>query len=137
MADERNADADFQALVDQGLAGENAAAFREGFETQQQIIAAGALLKRARESVGLSQTRLAERIGMAQPAISRLENGTGDTGPELRTVIRYLRGCGLELELGFRPAGARDHADVSALEIGADERSAEPVGVGAYTQRVR
>ena len=34
---------------------------------------------------------LAERIGMAQPAISRLESGFGPRGPE--TIMRYVHGC--------------------------------------------
>jgi ribosome-binding protein aMBF1 (putative translation factor) len=48
-----------------------------------------ASLKRARESLGLSLSDLAERTGIDKAALSRLENGLQN--PTLATIARYVR----------------------------------------------
>ena len=56
------------------------------------------LLRHAREASGLTQESLAVKIGMSQPAISRLESGFGPHGPEMDTVKLLVgikrKGCG-------------------------------------------
>lgn len=53
-----------------------------------------------RRTHGLTQTEVAERMGVTQPTISDLETQTGD--PRLSTVQRYARAVGAELILELR-----------------------------------
>lgn len=59
---------------------------------------------------GLSQSALGRELGMAQPAIARLE--AGDHEPSLATLARLARGLGLEFHIDITPAtlGLRDTA---------------------------
>jgi|SRR5271168_4743675 len=77
--------------------------FREGYEARDGLIRLGNLLRQAREVSGLTQESLAEKIGMTQPAISRLESGFGPHGPEMDTVMRFVHGCEAELVVGIKP----------------------------------
>jgi len=43
-------------------------------------------LRNARKKAGISQTKLAEEVGISHPAISQIESGNND--PRLSTVIR-------------------------------------------------
>lgn len=43
-------------------------------------------LAQARKEAGLSQGELADRVGISQPALSKIESGTND--PRLTTVRR-------------------------------------------------
>lgn len=54
-----------------------------------------------RESAGLSQARLAERLGTTQSAVSRWENGRDE--PRLSTLAAILRECELAGELTVAP----------------------------------
>lgn len=51
----------------------------------------------ARQTAGLSQVQLAERVGTTQSAVSRWENG-GDE-PRLSTLAAILSACGRRLVL--------------------------------------
>jgi predicted transcriptional regulator len=61
------------------------------------------MLRWARRRAGLTQRQLAERTGVPQSTIGRIEAGTTD--PRLSTIRRLLRACGFDLEvepvLGF------------------------------------
>lgn len=50
---------------------------------------------------GLSQSALAQRLGMKQPAIARLE--AGDHEPSLATLGRLARGLDLEFHIDVTP----------------------------------
>jgi ribosome-binding protein aMBF1 (putative translation factor) len=50
---------------------------RAGYEEAKRAITIGAMVRDLRMAAGLSQTQLAHRAGMTQPALSRLENGGG------------------------------------------------------------
>ena len=50
----------------------------------------------ARRKAGLSQRALAERAGVTQATIARIEKGEID--PRSGTVLRLLRACGYDLE---------------------------------------
>jgi transcriptional regulator with XRE-family HTH domain len=76
--------------------------FREGYEARDGLIRLGNLLRQAREISGLTQESLAVKIGMTQPAISRLESGFGPHGPEIDTVMRFVHGCEAELVVGIK-----------------------------------
>ncbi len=55
----------------------------------------------ARKASGLTQKELAERTGIAQADISKLENGSAN--PSLRTLRRLAAGMGMQLKLEFVP----------------------------------
>lgn len=61
----------------------------------------GSLLREARAGRGVSQSSLARRTGVPQPAISRIE--AGREVPSVERFQRILAGLGLMLELGLRP----------------------------------
>ncbi len=56
----------------------------------------------ARKISGLTQKDLAEKTGIAQADISKLENGNAN--PSLRTLQRLADGMGMKLKLEFVPA---------------------------------
>ncbi len=58
---------------------------------------AARLLRYARRHAGLSQRALAERSGIPQPAIARIERGI--VSPRLDTLDRLLTATGFSLEL--------------------------------------
>lgn len=57
----------------------------------------------ARKKSGLTQKQLAERTGIAQSDISKLENGNAN--PSLRTLKRLAAGMGMKIKVEFLPAG--------------------------------
>lgn len=60
---------------------------------------------RAKE--GLTQKEFAQRLGMNQPQISRLE--AGEHVPDLKTLVRVAAGFDIELMIDIKPA-SRDAA---------------------------
>ncbi|MGH8775077.1 MAG: helix-turn-helix transcriptional regulator [Jiangellaceae bacterium] len=50
---------------------------------------------------GLSQSALARKLGMQQPAIARLE--AGDHEPSLATLVRLAAGLGVEFHIDITP----------------------------------
>ena len=54
-----------------------------------------------RTEQGLSQSALARRLGMQQPAIARLE--AGDHQPSLATLARLAAGLGIEFHIDITP----------------------------------
>jgi transcriptional regulator with XRE-family HTH domain len=55
----------------------------------------------ARKSSGLTQKQLADRTGIAQGDISKIENGNAN--PSLRTLKRLARAMDMNLKLEFIP----------------------------------
>ncbi len=55
----------------------------------------------ARKNSGLTQKQLAERTGIAQSDISKLENGNAN--PSLRTLRRLAAGMGMKVKIEFSP----------------------------------
>ena len=72
----------------------------ESVETGAESPAIYALVD-ARRASGLTQKELAERTGIAQADISKVENGNAN--PSLRTLRRLAAGMGMELKLEFVP----------------------------------
>jgi transcriptional regulator with XRE-family HTH domain len=56
-----------------------------------------ALVRDARRSAKLTQAQLAERLGMSQPAVAKLERPGAN--PTVRTLDRVLRATGHRLQL--------------------------------------
>jgi DNA-binding XRE family transcriptional regulator len=86
-----------EELLREGLKHEG---FREGYAAREAMIRLGDMLRQTREAAGYTQESLAAKIGMSQPAISRLESGFGPHGPEMDTVTRFVHGCEAELIVG-------------------------------------
>jgi predicted transcriptional regulator len=82
--------------------------------------APGALVRRARRWVNLSQRDLAARAGVPQSTVGRIESGSTD--PRASTLSRLLRACGFELEaeprlgLGVDRTQIRDRLAMSPRE---------------------
>ena len=55
------------------------------------------LLSKARTDNEITQSKLSEKTGLSQQAISRIEKGKGST--TLSTLIRYLDGLGYKLTI--------------------------------------
>jgi ribosome-binding protein aMBF1 (putative translation factor) len=61
----------------------------------------GASVRQRREELGLTQAELAERSGLKQPAVARLE--AGGTMPTIPVLERIAEALGLCLSVEFRP----------------------------------
>jgi transcriptional regulator with XRE-family HTH domain len=79
--------------------------------------AASAFLQSARLRAGLSQRELAERAGVAQSEIARIESGKRE--PSIPTLQKILAGAGLELRFRLEPLDDHDRV----LEARHDRRS--------------
>ena len=55
----------------------------------------------ARKAAGLTQKQLADKTGIAQSDISKLE--TGRPNPSLRTLQRLAQGMGMKMKIEFIP----------------------------------
>nr|ELR5252173.1 helix-turn-helix domain-containing protein [Providencia rettgeri] len=63
-------------------------------------------LAKIREELNLSQTELAQSLGVSQPSIAKLENVEND--PKLSTLKRYIKALGGELSIDVTlPNGKR------------------------------
>jgi transcriptional regulator with XRE-family HTH domain len=62
--------------------------------------------REARQKAGLTQHELAQRAGMSQPAIAKLERGA--TNPTLATLSRCAEAAGFELRMELVPRAAPD-----------------------------
>ena len=82
-----------ELLADPEVAAEYEA-LRPRYELISQII-------EARIAQGLTQAQLAERTGIRQSNLSRLEGGS--CNPSLELMDRVARGLGMELHIEFRP----------------------------------
>ncbi len=77
--------------------------FREYWERTAFARVIANRLIRYRTQHQLSQTALARRLGMSQPAIARLE--TGEHDPRPATLFRLSRELGLRFNLDIHPVG--------------------------------
>lgn len=77
---------------------------KEWDEMEPEFQLIKAMLK-GREEQKLSQRELADRTGITQADISKIESG--DANPTLDTLKRIASGLGMSLQLSFTPAGMR------------------------------
>ena len=85
------------------------------------MITAGPMLKEARKRAGLTQRRLAERLGTTQPAIARLERAGAN--PRLQTLIDAVEATGHTLEARVSPR--KPGIDETLIAAGMHESHAE------------
>lgn len=75
--------------------------FRAEYDALEPEFAIKQAMIDARKASGLTQKQLAERTGIAQGDISKLENGNGN--PSIHTLQRLAAGMGMKLQLSFTP----------------------------------
>ncbi len=73
---------------------------REGYRDAKGAFELAERVRKARESLGITQAELARRIGSTQPAIARLE--AGGITPSFDTLRRIAAALGLELVVELR-----------------------------------
>ena len=74
--------------------------FRDEYDALEPEVSIMQALIDARKSSGLTQKQLAERTGITQADISRLE--TGNANPSLRTLQRLAAGMGKRMKIEFQ-----------------------------------
>lgn len=74
--------------------------FAENYDAGYSTFKLGAILRQARESAGLTQTEVAERLHTKKSAISRIENHAEDI--RLSTLERFVGVVGRQLEVSIR-----------------------------------
>lgn len=78
--------------------------FQTAYEALQDEFAALDVLLRARKEAGLTQAEVAERMGIKQSALARIESSLTDKkhSPTLATLRKYAAACGKRLEISLR-----------------------------------
>ena len=62
-----------------------------------------------RQSAGLTQEELAERLSTKKSNISRLESVNSTISPKLSTIADYAKAVGYELKIDFIPRDEKKH----------------------------
>ena len=90
--------------------------FREAYEALEDEYAALDELLRARARAGMTQADVAERMGVAQSSVARLESSAGSRkhAPSLATLRRYADAVGCEVHITLKPAKPTKHAKKTA-----------------------
>jgi transcriptional regulator with XRE-family HTH domain len=78
--------------------------FRAEWERTALARAVAVAIVRYRTDNDLSQRELAQRLGMKQPQVARLE--LGEVNPSIDTLMRISSQLGIEFTIDVRPAGA-------------------------------
>jgi ribosome-binding protein aMBF1 (putative translation factor) len=86
-----------------GEAAEDSPAYDRLYEEAELAHDLGQMVYDRRTALGLSQTELAERCGMKQPQISRIEGG--GTVPTIPLLRRLARALDSDLTINLTPHG--------------------------------
>src|SRR6266581_7416615 len=78
--------------------------YREGYAEARRVFLIGQAVRERRLALGLSQTELAGRAGMTQPALSRLE--AGGVVPTLPLLDRIADALDADLTVTLSPHAA-------------------------------
>jgi len=89
---------DFREFLNELMKDPEFKAEYDALEPEFQVIRA---MLSGRESANITQKELAEKTGIAQADISRIENGNGN--PSIRTLQRLANGMGMALKIEFVP----------------------------------
>ena len=74
---------------------------------------AATILREARHRAGLSQRALAERAGVPQPTVARIESRS--VAPRFDTLDKLLQVCGRMLVIARRPGAGVDRSPIRAM----------------------
>lgn len=86
-------------------------------------MSAAKLLRHARKKAGLTQRQLAERSGIAQPAIAKIESGR--VSPRIDTLERLLRPCRYRLTMSPERGAGVDRTAIRELLLRTPEERLE------------
>ncbi len=125
--DPRSGLPDFAALIEAEIAAAQAA--NDNTNPRPSALGAGELVLTARELTGLSQRRLAARLGTSQPTIATIESG--NRTPTIRTLMRIAGATGFELVIGLRSPGAASPKTLGALVKSDDDGLADYIPMRA------
>jgi ribosome-binding protein aMBF1 (putative translation factor) len=78
--------------------------YRQGYAEARRAFAIGQVVRERRVALGLSQTELAARAGMTQPALSRLE--AGGVVPTIPVLERISAALDADLVVTINPHAA-------------------------------
>jgi len=93
-------------------------------------------VNQARRAAGLSQRQLAERSGVPQSAIARIEGGS--QVPRTDTLQRLLEACGFEMRIAPVRGGGVDRTQIAEwLGYPPAERLRRATGYGRMVTRLR
>lgn len=81
-------------------------------------------LLKARAWQGLTQARVAEKIGTTQSAVARMKSGSGKHSPSLATLSKYAEALGCKLEIRL-VQNARSARNLTGRSNGCVTRAAE------------
>jgi DNA-binding XRE family transcriptional regulator len=78
-------------------------AFKQAYDALETEFAALATLLGARREAGLTQADVAQRMGVSQPVLARIESSLGSRKhtPSLNTLKRYAEACGKRLVISM------------------------------------
>jgi DNA-binding XRE family transcriptional regulator len=78
-------------------------AFQKAYDALEDEFAALAQLLKARKEAGLTQADVAQRMGVSQPVLARIESSLGSRNhaPSLSTLRRYAQACGKRLVISM------------------------------------
>ena len=73
--------------------------FQQAYDALEDEFAALGELLKARKEAGLTQADVAQRMGVSQPVLARIESSLGNHrhAPSLSTLRRYAQACGKRL----------------------------------------
>ncbi len=73
--------------------------FQRAYDALEDEFSALAELLKARKGAGLTQADVAQRMGVSQPVLARIESSLGNLNhaPSLSTLRRYAQACGKRL----------------------------------------
>jgi transcriptional regulator with XRE-family HTH domain len=90
----------------------------------------------ARRSAGLTQRELAERSGVPQPTIARIESGK--QMPRADTLDKLLKACGWELDMALRRGEGEDRSLIRYwLSLTPIERAEGGAAYGRAAEQLR
>ncbi|TAN06469.1 MAG: XRE family transcriptional regulator [Rhodanobacteraceae bacterium] len=83
--------------------------FAEAYAALEDEYAALGELLRARQAAGMTQTDVAQSMGVAQSSVARLESSLGSRkhAPSVATLRRYADAVGCDLHLTLTPKHGR------------------------------
>jgi DNA-binding XRE family transcriptional regulator len=83
------------------------AEFVKAYDALSDEFAALSELLRARQHAGMTQADVAERMGIAQASVARLESSAGSRkhAPSMATLRRYADAVGCEFRITLTPIG--------------------------------
>jgi DNA-binding XRE family transcriptional regulator len=82
--------------------------YKAAYEALEPEFAIARALIQARSEAGMSQAEVAERLGVTQPAVARMESGKNIS---IRSLSRYATAVGKPIQLVINPATAATGAD--------------------------